>query len=270
MDKKMFTSSINFEDKTVLSSIYDKILLCEKTGKTIFANDFYPPMLWNRIIDLSKEFSFNIFSFGVFEEAERRILAFSDYEVYDYPVKLIKITYNSKFAKLEHRDFLGALMSIGIKREKFGDLIVKNESCYIAAFTEICDTVKNNLTSIGRCSCKIEILDYDISDIPKAQFEELAINTNSLRLDCICAAICNISRNKADELIASGKALINYNEIKEKDKNLELGSIITFRGFGKYKLERIIGETQRGRIKAVIKKYVWWGEANENNINGYN
>lgn len=256
MDKKQFINSINIEDKTLLSSIYDKMHLCEKTGKTIFGNDFYAPLIWSKIINISKEFDFNVFSFGIFDEAERRILVFSASEVYDYPVKLIKITYNSKFSKLEHRDFLGALMSIGIKREKFGDVIVKDDSCYIASFSDICHTAQNSLTSIGKCPCKVEILDYDICDIPKVQFQEVTINTNSLRLDCICAAICNISRNKADELIASGKVLINYSEAKEKDKHIELQSIITFRGYGKYKLDKIIGETQKGRIKVVIKKYI--------------
>jgi RNA-binding protein YlmH len=256
MDKKQFINSINVEDKTLLSSIYDKMYLCEKTGKTVFGNDFYPPIIWSKIINISKEFDFNVFSFGIFDEAERRILAFSDAEVYDYPIKLLKITYNSKFSKLEHRDFLGALMSIGIKREKFGDIIVKDDSCYIASFSDICDTIENSLTSIGKCSCKVEILDYDVSDIPKTQFQEMTINTNSLRLDCICASICNISRSKADDIIASGKALVNYSEAKEKDKHIEPQSIITFRGYGKYKLDKIIGETQRGRIKVVIKKYI--------------
>lgn len=256
MDKKQFINSINVEDKTVLSSIYDKMNLCEKVGKTVYGNEFYPPIIWNQISDLSREFDFNVYSFGIFEEAERRILVFSNSEVYDYPVKLIKINYNSKFSKLGHRDFLGALMSLGIKREKFGDMIVKDDSCYIAAFTDICDVVKNSLVSIGKCSCKVEILDFNISDIPKVEFHEVAINTNSLRLDCICAAICNISRSKADEIIASGKALVNYNEVKEKDKHIEPQSIITFRGYGKYKLDKIIGETQKGRIKVVIKKYI--------------
>lgn len=256
MDKKQFVNSINVEDKTVLSSIYDKMILCDKTGKTVYGNEFYPPIIWNQINDLSSEFEFNVYNFGIFEEAERRILVFSNFEVYDYPVNLIKISYNSKFSKLGHRDFLGALMSLGVKREKFGDMIVKDDSCYIAAFADICDVVKNNLVSIGKCSCRVEILDFHISDVPKVEFQEVVINTNSLRLDCICAAICNISRSKADEIIASGKALVNYNEVKEKDRHIELQSIITFRGYGKYKLDKIIGETQRGRIKVVIKKYI--------------
>jgi RNA-binding protein YlmH len=256
MDKKTFLNTIMYEDKNALSNIYDKIGLAEKTGKCIFSNEFYTPNLWKPIKMIQKDFHINIYDNGIFEECERKMLAFSKDCPEDFPSVLLRVTNKSHFEKLEHRDYLGAVMALGIKREKIGDLILKNDACYGAFSEDICDYIQYNLTSIGRCPCVVEILDDIESQDIKPNSEEIAVITTALRLDCVVSAITNLSRSKAVDIIGQGKVLLDYSEITEKDKNVDNDSIITIRGYGKFKVIEQIGSTQKGRIRLKLRKYI--------------
>lgn len=256
MDKKSFLNYISYEDKNFLSNVYDKIGLAEKINKPVFTSEFYTPNLWKGILKLKNEFDINIYCNGVFEECERKMLGFSKEPIVFFPVKLIKITNKSKFEKLEHKDYLGAIMSLGFIREKLGDLIVKDNCCYTAVGEEMASYIEYNLTTIGHCPCLVEVVeDINIEDI-KSNSQDITLISTSLRLDCVVASICNISRAKACELISGGKVLLDYEETSEKDKNVDFDSTITIRRHGKYKIVEAIGSTQSGRIRLNVKKYI--------------
>lgn len=256
MDKKAFINSINFEDKNILSNIYDKICLAEHINQTVFTTEFLPPNVWKTILEMKKNFDISIFTNGIFQDSERRLLAFSKDIPNEYPVKLLKIASSSRFDKLEHKDFLGALMGLGVKREKLGDLIVEEGSCYAAAYDDICEFVRLNLTSVGRSPCSVEVIG-DISNINVGYKGELiSINSTSLRIDCIVSEICNMSRAKAVDIIRAGKVLVDYCDVIEKDKQVDENSIITIRGYGKYKLLEQLGTTQKGRLRLSVLKYI--------------
>jgi RNA-binding protein YlmH len=256
MDKKTFINTINFEDKNLLSNLFDKIKLAEKISKPVFTSEFYPPNVWRIIRDMGKSFSCNVYTYGIFEDCERRMLCFSLEEPEDYPIKLLRIVNKSKFESLGHRDYLGAIMALGIKREKYGDLILVEDGCYAAVSEEISDYIIYNLDTIGRCPCRVEtIADINAKSI-SAEFENLVIHSTSMRLDCVVSSLCNLSRSKAVDIIQGGKALIDYVEIHEKDKIVENGAVITVRGYGKFKFIEEFGSTQKGRLKLSMKKYI--------------
>lgn len=256
MDKKEFLNSIYIEDKLTLSNIFDKINLADKIGKPVYTNEFYTPDICNGVTNLSDLLRLEVSSYGVFENSERNMLVFSKEKVNHFPVALIKIENNSKFNDLGHRDYMGAIMSIGINRSKFGDLIVEDNSCFVAVCEDISSYIINNLHSIGKCSCKISQLELSKANIPKMKFEEFSIIATSLRLDCLISSICNMSRSKAVDLIKRGSVLIDYVPDKEKDYYVILGSTITIRGYGKYKVCSEIGVTAKNRIKVLMKKFV--------------
>lgn len=256
MDKKTFLNKVNFIDNSIASSIYDKLVLAEKANKTIYSGEFYTPNIWKAIESISNELGIGVYTYGIFEDAERRMLAFSYDDVWHYPVNLIKINYNSKFNRLQHKDYLGALMSLGIKREKFGDLILKNDECYLAVQEEISDYIKMNLISVGKCACTINVLDTSTTEVPVYDFENMVVNVSSLRIDCVVGALCNTSRSKAEELIRQGKVLVDYSEALGKDKVLRGECIVTIRGYGKFKLVEEAGWTGSGRVKILVKKFI--------------
>lgn len=255
MDKKSFLNSFNYEDKTVISNIYDKISLAEKCGRTIFYNEFLPSVLWASVLKLKNQFNVEIDAYGVFSEAERRMLVFTSFSKDQYPIHILNITNKSHFNILQHKDYLGAMMSLGIKREKLGDLMVNDKECFVPVCNEISHYIKMNLQTIGKCPCNVEIIDNINIELPSANLEDIIIISTSTRVDCVIGALCNISRTSAVELINQGKVLINYEPVDQKDYTIIDNSIITVRGYGKFKYCSVIGTTSKSRLKINIQKY---------------
>lgn len=257
MDKNYFLNSINHEDKNLISNIYNKMILAEKTNKIIFINEFLSPAIWTQISDICENYKLKSFTNGIFKDADRRILCFSAFdEPLVYPINLLKISNNSKFCTLAHKDYLGAIMSLGIKREKLGDLIISDSVCYAPVCSDISSYIISNLNDIGNCHCEVSDYDYKLQELPERKFEESVIISTSLRLDGMVAAICNVSRSKSVALIATGKILVNYLQCVKKDKIIKINDTLTIRGYGKLKVADIIGTTQKERLKVAILRYI--------------
>ena len=180
---------------------------------------------------------------------------------FQFPNKLLKISIDSRFREYLHKDFLGSLMGLNIKRELMGDLILENEgrkiSGYIPVSEKIADYIISELKQIGKASCEIEIIDTKNKNIlPQYKYDDKLITVPSKRLDSIVSTITNLSRTKVIEPIEKGKVLVDYVEEKDKSKMLEIGSLITIRGFGKYKLFLDKGETKKGKERILVKKYI--------------
>jgi len=255
MDKPKFLSAFQIEDNTLLYNLYEKLTLAEKIGRDTFTNEFYPPIVWSKLIDLQGLFSVKVFTNGIFPEAERKLIAFSSDTIDEYPIELLKVSVKSDFNKLSHGDYLGALMALGIKREKFGDLIIDEKSCYFPVVNIISEFVLSNLISIGKSPCTVEKVDSEVP-LPSFKFEEMLVLSSSLRLDCIISALCGLSRNDSLALISRGKVLLNYLEAKEKALNLPYPSILSIRGYGKFKILSQAGLTAKGRYKINVQKFI--------------
>ena len=257
MDKNYFLNSINHEDVNLISNIFNKMQIAEKTNKIIFTNDFVSPIVWNQILVLCENYKIKSFTNGIFKDSDRRMLSFSSYEEpLLYPIKLLKISNNSKFSTPAHKDYLGAIMSLGIKREKLGDLVIKDESCYAPVCSDISSYIINNLHDIGHCPCVVSDYPYTIQELPQRQFLEKVIISTSLRLDGMVSAICNVSRNNSVGLISTGKILVNYFQCLKKDKIIKCDDTLTIRGYGKFKVVEIRGSTQKDRLKIAIVQYI--------------
>jgi len=257
MDKNYFLNSIDCADKNLLSNIFDKMQIAEKTNKAIFTNNFLPPDIWNQISVICDSYKMDLYTNGLFKDADRRMLSFSSYEEPTiYPIDLLEITNKSKFAVVGHKDYLGAIMSLGIQREKLGDLIIKDDICYAPVCSDISSYIINNLSKIKNCPCEVSRHDYDMRDLPERQFKEKTIIATSFRVDGMVSAVCNISRSNSTTLISTGKILVNYFQCLKKDKVIKNNDILTIRGYGKYMVADIIGSTQKGRFKIIIKQYI--------------
>jgi RNA-binding protein YlmH len=252
MDKKTFIEKFG-----PVPNLYDKIALAEKTGRTVYSSEFYPPNVWGELMNMSGFFDIAFNTCGIFDDSERRVIGMgrSD-EFYDFPVRLVKITAGTKFSDIGHKDYLGAIMSLGVKREKFGDLVVQGGSCYAAVHEDVCSYLETNLTKVANSSCRVEVLDPDSTEKPKHKFEIVKTAAASLRLDCITAAICGISRTKCDELIRQGKVLVNYAAATKRDLEIKENDLLVIRGYGKFIFNDIEGSTRSGRLKIELKKFI--------------
>ena len=156
-----------------------------------------------------------------------------------------------------HRDYLGGLMKLGIKREKIGDIIVFNEGANIIVLNEILDFVNGNITSLTRFS-KSLIQTKKIEELHKQEIktEEIQIIVSSLRLDNIVSELAKTSRTKAGEVINSGRVFVNFENVIKDSKTIKEADIITIRGKGRFKILEVMGNTKKGRFIVKVEKYV--------------
>lgn len=255
VNKEYILKNFSEDDVNEAIKIYENYILAFEKDITIFSNSFCPPNIWSFFQENCQNSDFKIVTNGIFEEAERRVIAFNNKYNMDYPIKVLEIRNKSNFSNLRHKDYLGAILSLGIDRNKIGDVVVKEDRAYVPIMEDISSYIINNLSSIGKSPVEISIL-YNLGDLPSIDFEEISINVQSLRLDSVVAKLANISRSKAIELLDSSKVLVNYVKSKDKSQELLKGTRLTIRGKGKYIVGDIIGETRSGKQRIIIKKYV--------------
>ena len=248
------------DDKILLAKLWDKITLGLR--KNISANTHF---LAPRELDMSRYLfgqQDGLRSFGGYPEAERQMLVYlPDYldDTFlwsdDSPVACLRASFYQSDS-LSHRDFLGALMSIGISRDAIGDILVIQNSCDFFVIAEVAPYVLQTLNQAG--GAKLQVSQIPISDAQVSKSETLQIKDTlaSLRLDSVLAAGFRISRSTAVQCINAGKAAINGLPCDKPDKALEEGCKISLRGYGKIKLSSINGITKKGRYSVIIDRYI--------------
>ena len=174
-------------------------------------------------------------------------------EEVDFSITIFEISYPSKFISLEHRDVLGALMSIGVDRSKFGDIRLDGETIQFAINTEMADYVRANLTSIGKAKVHLTELEGLDHLIPYEDewMEELHI-ISSMRLDTVLSSVLKISRQKAAMLIHGGRVKVNWTVREQPAFELHESDLLSIRGFGRIKIMMIEGRTKKDKIRLQI------------------
>lgn len=199
---------------------------------------------------------------GGSSHAERRRLLLAP--PYDPPheedagLVLFSVDYPKKFATLTHRDLLGALMSLGIKREKFGDLLFLNGQVQFVAAEEIAEFTRLNLTEVGNSPVTLREMPLaDIFDVPES-WQEQSVTVSSLRLDAVIATIYGQSRAKNVPLIRKGFVKVNWKVIEDPSYPVQSGDVLSVRGRGRSKLLNVEGKTKKGKYRMTV------GRPNEN------
>lgn len=208
------------------------------------------------------------FYYGGYDDAERRIALFvpkfySVTDAQDYlkdnedenPVCVLRLK-KDKFSTLSHRDYLGAIMGLGIKREMTGDIKVSDEGADVFCLKSIAPFICENLKKSGRGSVEGEILSVQQYNRGSEKTEIKFYSVASLRLDNIVSAVFNLSRSTAAEAISKGIVYVNSSQCLKNDLTLKQGDKIVLRGKGKAVLYEIIGENKKGRVHINIKRYL--------------
>lgn len=243
------------EDKLLLSRLYDSARIAEKSC-CVKATNF----LNGRELNLAqKALSGNVdvcfLAYGGYDEAERKVIAFyPEYLQPEYDLGCVKLI-GKDLDKLSHRDYLGSVLSLGLEREKIGDLITGSVG-YIICKSEITDYILTHLEKIANKPIKPSICSVSEIIVPQKKFKEISATVSSLRLDCVVSAALGISRGDASSLIKSGRVSVNWEEITSISYNLEGGELISARGFGRIELSQIKGKTRKGRIAVDIKRFI--------------
>lgn len=254
------------EDRLLVAKVLDKIELA-KTRNKITNTDFldmYQKGIVQKLLNrINHE---NYIFFGGNNEAERTIVIFypNKFNVniveknYNNIMQIIEIILpNDLKGKYAHRDYLGALMKLGIKREKIGDIIVFEEGANIVVLNETIKFIENNLKELTRFSkSNIEIKAIEQLKKTEIKKETIQIIVASLRLDNIVSELARTSRTKATEIINIGKVFVNFENITKDSKEIKEGDIITIRGKGRFTILQVEGNTKKGRKVVLIEKYL--------------
>ncbi|WLV25696.1 RNA-binding protein [Aciduricibacillus chroicocephali] len=191
--------------------------------------------------------------YGANENSERKraiIAPFYEEPVPDdFQIVVLEAKYPEKFVQLEHRDCLGAFMSLGIDRKKLGDMIVEEGLIQIAVGSEIASYVQANLVSIKHAKIKLTEVSHETFRLTPAHWDESAKTVSSLRLDAVIGEIYNLSRKVAQEAIAKGLVKVNYRLIEDSKFQLQEEDMISLRGEGRSKIIAIKGTTKKDKIR---------------------
>ena len=198
--------------------------------------------------------------YGGCEEAERVIARFGSPEALGYevpfPIVCIHIKPNAqKFAdELSHRDFLGALMNLGIERSTLGDIKVGEKQAYLFCMDSIAEFICENLTQVKHTFVKCTVTE-DFCEIPKEEPLLVGIQVSSLRVDAVLSKVYNMSREKSLELFRAGKVYVDGRLCENNSRQLKSGETVNARGYGKFTLTGEPRETRKGKLAVEAAVY---------------
>lgn len=229
------------------------------TGVTQFTG-FLTPEEQNAICTIKKELiSFELY--GGHEGCERKIARFGTQRdtdvVLPFPISVIKAQpLNEKFSDtLSHRDYLGALMNLGIERANTGDIVLRGNTAYIFVLNDKAKFICDELTRVKHTSVSCELC-VSLPDGELFRTENKTVIIASMRLDCIISAVLNISRSKCEKLFAEKKIFVNSKLTENTSLIPSENDIVSVRGEGRFKILDITGNTKKGRIVLNLAKFI--------------
>ncbi len=251
-DEKIFTASLD-----------DKIRRCDQAciaTCTGFLDAARQTAAVNYLRGLGRDFML----YGGFEDAERRILVFlpeymakEDFPGSEEdPLCVLSVSKAPKAPALSHRDYLGSILALGIKRDVVGDIVVREDGAEIVILKEMGDFFLSSYTAAGHTPLKTEIKAIGDIDIPEPEIRYSRDTVASLRLDSVLASAFGLSRAKAADAVKAGLVFVNSIECRKTDAPVNEGDKLVIRGKGKAILVSIEGQSRKGRTGIKVGKYI--------------
>lgn len=256
IDKEKYVSHIRNNDNLIeMRKVLDKAEIVIN-NHLIDATDFLDP--YSRFLAKSILNRFDEIDYieeGGIKEAERQIITiYPDYYNLDNEdFGIIALRIKGDLESLSHKDFLGAVLNLGINRSKIGDILIHDKHVDLIVKKEIADFIIFNLEKIG--NKKVSISEISTEDLIPADiiYNEIRTTLPSYRLDSYISGAYNLSRQESMNLIKNGNVRVNWEPIDKASKELKEGDIISTRGYGRSILHSVEGISKKGRIKSTIR-----------------
>lgn len=258
----------NEEDRLLVSKLIDKIEFVEKRN-TVESTEFLDMRQRQLLEKMLRDIKFeNFVSYGGYRTAERTVIVI-------YPDKLEQIfknelfDYNTIFSVIKinlpnelkgmyfHRNYLGAVVKIGIRREKVGDIITSKDGAEIIVLKECEKIITEGLKSLTRFSKAVfETIKLNELKVEEPKTMLVKVIIPSMRIDSILSEIIRTSRAKALNVIKEERVFINHELVLKGSKDVKKDDIITVRGKGRFKVNGIVNNTRKGNLVLEIEKYI--------------
>lgn len=196
---------------------------------------------------------------GGYGGAERKIAVFGSRELcgYDMPSAIVCLAIcpvSQKFSgTLSHRDFLGALMGLGIRRELLGDILIHDNCGYLFCLDSISSYIAEQLTQVRHATVHCQI--SPPPDICLSPPPQQTVNVASERLDAMIAAVYHLSRSDSQRYFAQEKVFVNSRLALSPAGTPKAGDIVCVRGLGRFIYDGIDQMTRKGRLRIFVRKY---------------
>lgn len=223
--------------------------------------DFLDPRQANIVSSLVSRFpELSLTLEGGYEGAERkRALIIPEYltpNQEDAGLELLSISGDTRFLALEHSDYLGALLGLGMKRDKIGDILVHDKGCHLIVAEEISSFIRMQMTKVNRLSVKVETVDWNELIVPEVSMERIEFTVPSMRLDVVAGDVHRLSRAKIAPFIQAGRVKVNWKVTTDASELLKDGDWVSIQGLGRFKVIEVEGPTKKGRLRLKIGKMI--------------
>lgn len=249
------------EKRIIIANVLDKAICFEKNDKLQYTNylDIHDI---DSIVPLLKGADIKYMVYVPNNNCEKKNIFFipsyikNVEDVFAETITCIKIVPKQK-EKLSHKDYMGSIYSLGIKREMIGDIFAYKNFAYVFLMRSVLDFVLINLTKVANQEVKIEELLVSVEEVKKLELNFLSstVIVSSLRVDAVLSEVYNLSRNEAKDKIQSGALYINSKEEYYGSNQLKIGDIVSFKRYGKFKLTQMLRNTKSGNLVIEIQKY---------------
>lgn len=249
----------DIEIKKTIDRFIDSLISVKKT-KTIYSTDFMNPKEIEYAISiLNTETDVGYMVTNCPKNCENSIIIMWDrycyseeyINMFDY-IGLLEIQTDQE---ISHRDILGAVLNLGINREKIGDIFTYNGRFYLCATNTMIKFLNLNLTKIKKFNISTSIVEKNIEK-DEEKYKSFTGIINSERLDCLVSEMANISRKDAQIMIKNKKIKLNYEVLSNTSKSVEENSLVSIRGYGRYRLIEYLGNTKKDKLRIKYIKYI--------------
>ena len=239
------------ENQELFKRVTDLADRCERTGSVTNTGFLTPAEQYAlKTLHIPAEVILHLTGGG--PDCERQIAFFlpwylppSDFDPAEY-LRCVELT--AYFGEPGHRDYMGAALGLGIKREWLGDIRVMGAKCYIFCLPSVEPLLLDELDKVGRYGVKAASLPLSAVPAPEKKVKTVTFTVKSLRLDAVTGAMFGLSRTAAADLIRTGAASLNYTECDKVDAPVREGDVISLRGHGKGTLTAQGGKSRKDRI----------------------
>ena len=165
----------------------------------------------------------------------------------------------SGYAVLTHRDFLGSLLGLGLERSVIGDILVSDAvpvQAFVFCDAQIVPFLLSEWKKVANDTVRVSLLEPSEIDIPPRRFSTIHDTLASPRLDGVVAALCRLSRDRAKTAVEAGLVELDFEREERPDRTVSEGSIVSVRGYGRFRMVSLSEQTKKGRFRMEAQKYL--------------
>lgn len=257
---KILTMFGDADDRMLAAKIHDQSELTVKVRSSKYS-DFLDPHgleIAHKVLTNIPEVT-GVF-YGGYDQAERKRLVTIPFSYLGPPpaahLTAIEVSGNFQYQTVTHRDCLGAILGLGIKREVIGDILMMQDGCQAIVDEDIAEYIQVNLAKIHQVSVKVTKIDFEALRHDSERVKEIRTTLASLRLDIVASAGFGNSRSKMADEIAADKLKVNWKQAKNAAQPIKQGDVISMRGRGRVEVAELLGQTKKGRYSVLLKRYL--------------